>query len=85
MEAIDGDVHLLPLAQGPESVQAALLVDVLEILEEGHVYVEQHVLVPEVSVGWSIWPDQEDSTHHTGDEVMSSPPAFDTGPVHNQD
>ena len=84
MEAIDGDVHLLSLSQRSESVQAALLIDILEILEEGHVDVEQHVLVPEVCVGGAIGPDQQDSAHHARDEVMSSPPTFDTGPIHNQ-
>ena len=46
VETVDGDVHLLPLAQGPQSVEAPLLVDVLQVLQERHVHIEHHVLVP---------------------------------------
>ena len=46
VEPVDGDVHLLPLAQGPQSVEAPLLVHVLQVLQERHVHIEHHVLVP---------------------------------------
>ena len=65
VEAINSDVHVLPLPQRPQSVQAALLVDILEVLEECHVHIEHHVLVPEFSVSSSIWPDKQDTTHYT--------------------
>ena len=46
VETVNGNVHLLPLAQGPQSVEAALLIHVLQILQERHVHIEHHVLVP---------------------------------------
>ena len=78
MKPVDSDVHvLLPLTEGPEPVERPPLVVVLEVLQERHVYVEQHVLVPEALVGGAVGPDQRDAADHSGHKVMSSPPALD--------
>ena len=82
---INCDVHLPPLPEGPEPVETALLVDVLKVLYEGHVHVEECVLVPELPVGGTVRPHQEDSAHHAGDEVVGPPPALDAGPVDDED
>ena len=47
MEAVDGDVHLLPLAQGLEPVEDAFLVGELQVLKKAQVHVEPHQLIPE--------------------------------------
>ena len=54
VEPVDGDVHLLPLAQGPQSVEAPLLVHVLQVLQERHVHIEHHVLVPGGGIQFTI-------------------------------
>jgi hypothetical protein len=47
VEAVDGDVHLLPLAQGLEPVEDAFLVGELQVLKKAQVHVEPHQLIPE--------------------------------------
>ena len=84
VEAIDCDVHLLPLSQRPQSVETTLLVHILKILQECHVHVEQHVLVPEVSVAWTVRPNKENSTNNTRDEVVGPPPSLDARTIDYQ-
>lgn len=32
----------------------------------------------------ALWPDEQDTSSHSGDEVMGTPPALDAGSVHLQ-
>ena len=45
MEAVDGDVHGVPLSQRPQPIEDASLVSELEVLQEAQVHVEQHQLI----------------------------------------
>ena len=58
------DQNLYPTCNVSESVEAALLIDELQVLEDGHVHVEHYEL------------DQQHSAHQAQDEVVSSPPAL---------
>ena len=47
MKPVDGDVHLSPLTQGPESVEDPLLISELKVLQKAQVDVEPHQLISE--------------------------------------
>ena len=47
VKPVDGDVHLSPLTQGPESVEDTLLIGELKVLQKAQVDVEPHQLVSE--------------------------------------
>lgn len=61
LEALHGEVHGVPLAQGPQAVQAAALVVILQELHKALVHGERQELVPELLVHEAIRPRQHDS------------------------
>ena len=82
VEAVDGDVHVaVSLAERLEPVETASLVGELEVLEEGHVNVEEHQLGSEETEALPVGPDEEDSAGEGRDKMVGAPPALDTRTV----
>ena len=85
LEALHGQVHGVPLAQGPQAVQTAALVVILEELHKALVHGEGQELVPELLVHEAVGPCQHDSRQERGHVMVENPPAFDPGAVVDED
>lgn len=82
VEALNGDVHVVAFAERFQSVQNALLIAELQILNHADVCIKVHELVPEQLPSFALWPNQQHTGTYGRNEVVRAPPAFDARTVY---
>ena len=82
VEALDRDVHVVPLAERLQPVQHALLVAELHVLHQADVDVEVHELRAEQLPRFALRPHEQHPGTDGRDEVVQPPPALYPRTVH---